>query len=54
MDRRAERAHIDNQIDECIEIGDRAPVADFGVFDAQFLSLTVDALTGGALAVDRG
>src|SRR5258707_6337921 len=47
-----EGTHIDNQIDQRIEIGDRASVAHFGALDTQLFGLAVDALAGGALVVE--
>jgi hypothetical protein len=47
-----ERPHIDNQIDEGIEIGNRASIAHFGALNAERLGLTVDAFTGSALGID--
>ncbi len=44
--------YIQNEIDQGIEVLDRAPIAHFGPFDPERLSLTVDAFTCGALVVD--
>ncbi len=44
--------YIQNEIDQGIEVLDRAPIAHFGPFDPERLSLTVDAFTRGALVVD--
>lgn len=48
-----EGAHIDNQINEGIQISDGSTVADSGTLDTQSFSLAVNALTGSALDVDR-
>ncbi len=42
----------DNQIDRGIEILDILSIAHFGSFNAQSLSVAVDALTRGTLGVD--
>ena len=46
-------AHIDNQIDKGIEVGDGTAIANLGTLDAQSFGLTVDPLTSGALDVNR-
>jgi len=43
---------IDQDVDQCVLIGDGSAVAQIGPFDAQSLGLTVDAFDGGALLVD--
>jgi hypothetical protein len=47
-----ESAHINNQIDQGIEIFDRATIVHFGAFDAQLFGLAVDGLATGALRVN--
>lgn len=47
-----EGTHIDNQIDQRIEIGDGPTIADLGTLDAQCFGLAVDALAGRALRVN--
>ena|SRR5579863_3180494 len=43
---------IDTDIDEGIEVSDRATIANFGSLNAEFLGLRVDAFTPSALGVD--
>ncbi len=45
--------HIDNHIDQRIQIGNGAAIAHFGILNAERLGLAVDALTRSALRVDR-
>lgn len=46
-------AHIDNQLGEGIEIGNRASNADFRTLNAKFFGLAINTLTGSPLAVER-
>jgi hypothetical protein len=45
-------AGVDEHVDERVEVGKRAPVAQVRTLDAQGNGLAVDALAGGTLAVD--
>lgn len=45
--------HIDKQLGEGIEIGNRASNADFRTLNAKFFSLAINTLTGSPLAVER-
>ena len=47
-----EGAHIDNHIDQGVQIRHGAAIADFGMLDAQSFGLTIDAFARGALGRD--
>ncbi len=47
-----ECTHVNNQIDQCIEIAHRANVANFRTLNSEFFSLAVDAFARGPLVVD--
>jgi hypothetical protein len=47
-----ESTYINNEIDECIEMGHGTSLAHFWSFDAERLCLTSEALTGRALGVN--
>jgi hypothetical protein len=47
-----ESTNINNQIDQSIEIGDGAAIADFGTFDSKLFSLAVDTFARGTLVID--
>jgi hypothetical protein len=44
-------AHIDHQIDQCIEIGNGVAIVNLWTLNAQFFGLAIDALARGALSV---
>jgi len=43
---------MNNEIDKRIEIAHGASIAHFGAFNAEALSLAIDAFAGSALVVD--
>ena len=45
-------AEVDQDIGEGVEMGDGLTIADLGPLDTEFDRLTVDALGGGALAIE--
>src|SRR5581483_12258677 len=46
-------AHIDNQIDQGVQVGNGSTIANPGTLNAEFLGLAIDAFASGTLGVDR-
>jgi hypothetical protein len=53
MTEAVQKAKIDEQVNECVLVGDGCAVAEVGALDAEGGGLSVDALDGGALVVDE-